>query len=401
MPTTHSTGHSEPKKARRVKPKKPRRDFPLYAHPNGQWCKTIAGKKHYFGVWEDPEAAEALYDREKDFLRRGVDPPLANGDGVSVREACNKFLASKKAKLEAGELSKRHYKDLHAAANCMCAEFGSDTPLASLLPDHFIDYRSKLAKKWKTPAGLTREIANRKSILTYAYKNDLVEYPVKTGTEFAGPNKNSFRKHQTAIGYRDIDVASLRKIIGAAKHPLKAMILLALNGGFGNTDLAFMPHSVIDLEAGWIRYPRGKTGKPRAVPLWPETIAAVREAIDQRPQDRTRDTAELLFLTRQGRPWGTRDNPNAAITHEFRKLLDDLGLYRRGLSFYSLRHSHRTISSDARDREASDCIMGHDDGTMASHYVQRVLEPRLVAVTDHIRAQVFGEAGDAGGQDHE
>jgi hypothetical protein len=36
-------------KQRPLKGQDVRKDFPLYAHGNGQWCKTIRGNKHYFG----------------------------------------------------------------------------------------------------------------------------------------------------------------------------------------------------------------------------------------------------------------------------------------------------------------------------------------------------------------
>src|SRR5437588_778220 len=39
------------------KPSKPYPDFPLTAHPAGYWCKKIRGKLHYFGKWDDPDAA--------------------------------------------------------------------------------------------------------------------------------------------------------------------------------------------------------------------------------------------------------------------------------------------------------------------------------------------------------
>src|SRR5687767_9066999 len=56
-----------------LKPRKPRRDFPLTAHNNGQWVKWIkprggpalGGQVICFGPWHDPAGAEALYDREK------------------------------------------------------------------------------------------------------------------------------------------------------------------------------------------------------------------------------------------------------------------------------------------------------------------------------------------------
>ena len=47
-----------------AKPSKPYPEFPLTAHPTGYWCKTIRGKIHYFGPWDDPTApSRSTWDR--------------------------------------------------------------------------------------------------------------------------------------------------------------------------------------------------------------------------------------------------------------------------------------------------------------------------------------------------
>jgi integrase len=56
----------------------------------------------------------------------------------------------------------------------------------------------------------------------------------------------------------------------------KAIILLAINGGIGNSDIGNLLFSDIDLVSGWIDCPRPKTGLPRRIPLWNETVSALK-----------------------------------------------------------------------------------------------------------------------------
>ncbi len=38
------------------------------------------------------------------------------------------------------------------------------------------------------------------------------------------------------------------------------MLLLGLNVGFGNSDIANLPQAALDLAGRWINFPRAKTG---------------------------------------------------------------------------------------------------------------------------------------------
>ena len=59
-------GHS----TARVKPKKPRIDFPLFPHARGYWAKKVRGKLLYFGkVADDPKGEAALQKWADDELR--------------------------------------------------------------------------------------------------------------------------------------------------------------------------------------------------------------------------------------------------------------------------------------------------------------------------------------------
>src|SRR5262249_51585397 len=69
------------------------------------------------------------------------------------------------------------------------------------------------------------------------------------------------------------------------------------NCGFGNADCARLSLDAIDWTTGIIDYPRPKTGIPPHCVLWPETVAAIREAIAHRPEPKQSELAKRVFIT--------------------------------------------------------------------------------------------------------
>jgi integrase len=82
-----------------------------------------------------------------------------------------------------------------------------------------------------------------------------------------------------------------------------------------------------------------------------------------------------------------------AIGEEFSKLLSKLGMKRKGVSFYTLRHTFRTWADEVRDQHAIHRIMGHTIPGMSGIYIEAIGLERLVAVTEHVRKKLFGEPG--------
>src|SRR5262249_33677433 len=137
------------------------------------------------------------------------------------------------------------------------------------------------------------------------------------------------------------------------------------------------------------------------IPLWPETVAAVKAWLAIRKEPWREEYSGLLFLTKYRLPWvrqgkvveredGTAKAKGGddAIGKALRKVLDRLGL-KGHRNFYALRHSFETIAGDSGDQVATNAIMGHADQSMAGHYRERIADARLKAVTDHVRVWLF------------
>ena len=389
MPTQTAT----PKKpAKRKTTKKPYPDFPLRLHATGQWIKKIRQKTHYFGT--DPDAALLKYLEQRDDLQAGRTPRV-QGDGLTVRDLCNQFLTQKKSRVDSGELSPLTFGDYFAACERLCTAFGKTRLVSDLAADDFERLRSSFAKT-RALVGIGNLVRLTRIVFKYGYDAGLIDRPIRFGPGFSAPTKAKLRKERQAKPLRMFEASEVRSLLDAADTTMKAMILLGINCGFGASDLANLPQAALDLDGGWANYPRPKTAIERRCPLWPETVAAVREAITKRPAAKDAADAGLVFVTKYGARW-VRIGPKAPIDSiglQFQKLIKQLNLQREGRSFYALRHSFATVAGESRDQVAVNAIMGHSGGAaddIPSRYRERISDERLVAVSDHVRQWLFSK----------
>lgn len=400
-------------KARRPKPPKPRSDFPLFPHASGKWAKVIRGKTHYFGRWDDPHGAESDYSAVADDLHAGR-LPRANGNGSTIgpmiRDICNAFMRSKRAVLDAGKLSPRTFVDYDGVCKWLLEEFGANRTLADLRPSDFERLYGRLIEKHAVTS-IGGWITMTRSVFKYAFESDLIDKPVKYGPTFRSPSTADIRKAKAKSkhlnGGRTFEAAQIRAMLKKTSPQLKAMILLGINGGMGNTDCASLPQSAVDLKRGWLDYPRPKTGVDRRIPLWPETIQALQTALRTRKEPSNPADSSIVFLTRLGQRWvryevvettnyGKKEisaRQDDAIAKAAAGLLKELGMKRPGLSFYSLRHTFETVAGGCRDQVAVDAIMGHIDPSIAATYRHGIEDKRLRSVVDHVRQWLFGTNG--------
>lgn len=403
------------KQKSRKKPLKPSKSFPLTAHNNGQWCKKIRGKIYFFGTWEEPQAALDNYLRIATDLHAGRQPRQSSlsGDEITVKDVCNHYLTYQQNRVDTGEITPQWFDDCRRTVEDFARFASSNRIVKNLRPTDFEEYRRKLlrrgisGKKGLGVHALDRSVMVVKAIFSHAYDAELIDNPTRLGTSFRRSSSMSKRKsrneNQIQNGKRLFELLEARNLIEASEVPLKAMILLGLNAGFGNSDCANLPIKAIDFKKAMIEFPRPKNGIERVVPLWTETRDALKQAIENRPKASEQEFENLVFLTVFGKPWVRYHISQAgdgsmktvsrtdAIGEQFSKLLMRLGLKRKGVGFYTLRHTFRTLADEVRDQHAIYRIMGHVIPGMSGVYVEKIGLDRLQKVVNHVHINLFGK----------
>ena len=385
------------KSTRKTRLQKPRPDFPLFPHnptePNrARWAKKVRGRLHYFGkVADDPkgQAALDLWLDQKDDLLAGR-TPRSKQDVLTVEKLVNLWLDFKKKRIATGELSQRCWDDYQKLCVVVVGVWGRNRAAADLGPADFGKLRETMAKRWG-PTRLGNSVQYVKGIFAWAQKEELMPLP-SYGAGFVKPSAKMVREARNGRGPRMLEPDEIHALLKVAGVNLKGMILLAANGGIGPSDLARLPIGALDLESGWADYPRHKTGIPRRIPLWPETVKALEAVLANRSTPR-QGCEQYVFLRPRGCSYVGRLH-GERIAAEFRKTAKAAGV--KGHGMYDLRRGFQTIGEGARDLVAVQTIMGHAAAAsdMSAVYRQRVDDDRLQAVVDHVRAWVFGEKVD-------
>jgi integrase len=253
---------------------------------------------HYFGAWADPDAALKKYNEQKNDMHAGR-KPRPDTEGLTVNEAANAFLTAKQALVDAGELSPRTWTEYSARAVEQVRHLGKARLVSDLDADDFASLRIKLAKRWR-PHRLKKAIQYIRSIFKHAYDAGLIGRPVRFGPGFKRPSMKTLRLHRAEQGAKLFTREEILLMLLTAPVHLKAMVLLGINCGMGNSDIGNLPLSAVNLDTGWLDYPRPETGINRRCPLWPETVGAMREALAKRPKPKQEEHAGLFFITKYG-----------------------------------------------------------------------------------------------------
>lgn len=386
-------------KSKRVKPAKPE-GFPLTPSPNGHWVKKIKGKVYNFGRWDEPDEALKRYLAERHEIETYGCRPVDDG-GIRLDAAIKLFLDCQRGRrdgLIGKPLSDRHFDDLKATCFLILKTFSPQRSATSLRPENFRHLYQVFSVKGDggkvKPSTIRRNIANVKTVFNWLAKEGKLPR-LNYGSEFVAP------VDQTAQDTVDDDKkeflpAEAWAMIEAASVNTRAMVWLAINTGANNSDCRNLTLKAVDFENKVLNWRRWKVrnkenAKVRSIPLWPETVEALKESLANRPTPKTAADKNLFFITRTGQQWG-----QWALTHEIKKLKAKLNIDRDGVGFNSFRNIIETYGGT--DQVAVNWIMGHIDPSTAVRYRNGVPAERVKTVTDSVRAWLGEREGHTNGQ---
>ncbi len=165
-------GCNRPRK-KASKSQKPYSGYPLAAHPNGQWCKTIRGKVHFFGVWHDSDAALTKYLDSRDDLQAGRVPRLSQMGNATTADMVNAWLATCDHQRAAGELQPITFDGYVRLGKMIVDQFGRNTDPKQLRPADFASFRLAVAKKY-SQSRISKVVAVCRMLFKWAYDSELL-----------------------------------------------------------------------------------------------------------------------------------------------------------------------------------------------------------------------------------
>ena len=340
--------------------------FPLTLHPTGQYCKKINGKLYYFG--SDKKRALEKYINQATWLhgaQETVQKP--NNENMTLKQLCDKYLKYQYAKLQVNNLTANHYNEQIGSLKKLTAFLGQNIEINKISTLDLQNYKRKIQKSHVSVSRLNLHISIMKAIFHWARKNDILEHI---------PNIDAVSRDKIVHNEKFIfNHEQISKLLSAADVKMRAMIWLGLNCGFGCTDCSELKWADLDFVNARVKLPRKKTGILRDLPLWPETVEAIKKVSK---------TGKLVFYTSRGNSFvhtlvKTDSNGNQkystqnTITTKFSRLIKKSGFkVPNGTGFYTLRRTAATIAAQSGDPFAVQRLLGHTDLQMATRYVQDV-----------------------------
>jgi len=297
-----------------------------------QYYVTRCGKRIYLGS-DKKEATRRYHHLGLGYepIRQEPAPPIE----MTMKELANRFIAAQRANW-------RNPEETVTCYTSWLARVIRDYPglkVADFTVETFARWKMSLKDRGYSSESINHYLSAVRAMFSFAEDTGVIEKCPKL--------KRVKNEVVSMTGSREKPLYTqdeINTLLQAADLQMKAMILLALNCGFGPKDIHDLTWD--DLNDERVTLPRSKTGVCQTYLLWPETrelVTRIRQAraalvIKALKRDAQRSDCGYVFVTKFWRPWH-----KDAIAGEFRKLCKRVGVECYGI--YRLRHCASTAVS--------------------------------------------------------
>ena len=181
----------------------------------------------------------------------------------------------------------------------------------------------------------------------------------------------------------------IKALFNAASPRTRVYILLGLNLGYTQADIASLEHSMIDWTQAIVTRNRHKTGQPQKAKLWPITVQMLKqEMMDARKTN-------LVLLGENGNSLivdtiNDKGNPIRvdAIRLAFNRVKTKLKMLgdSRGFAIFRKTSANNIAQANQDAPHLVDLFLGHTQKTMAKHYANQHFD-LLYKATDGLAIQ--------------
>lgn len=363
-------------------------DFVLSYHkPTKQFYKTKNGKRHTYGG--DPVQAKLDFDRYWSYDSQGL--PRPDVGGITVHKLIDLWLDDREGDIGAKSrgIQQSTWNQYKAVGDFIRGMFSAQMTVRQMTPLEFTKLHRALERRYGTSPSVFKRIVTIACMpWRWGFVNGKIDQ-VRMGSRFKPPGQEDIDQARADRGRQDYTASEVRAILDAANPTLRAAVLLGVNGGYTQKEVAELRASWLDRDAGVFDHPRGKTKAHRRVPLWPETLEAIEAMPKNKPNAKARG---LLFVTREGKPYH-QELPTRidGIGQMFNRTTKKLGIKLEQSGFGKLRATHRTVSDEVLDDNAAKIVMGHKMKGVDPNYIRRIGEDRLRAIVDHVHDWLFDQ----------
>ena len=229
-------------------------------------------------------------------IRQTVDPGQA-GYAILI----NRYLEDRRKQVEDGTLSHQSHAGDKAQLELFKAYCEQADPAVMTIQQAVSEANLDAFKVWvatystkdrpegfcRKPASIRHAVKRVKHMVEWGWSKRLLDDMPRNLKEFGRvnlpqPNPNTY------------DADELVALYQKARGALELYILLAINCGYSQIDIASLERGMVDFTTGIITRTRHKTGVPQHSKLWPITLDLLRKYAEP--------TGDLLLKSRDGNP---------------------------------------------------------------------------------------------------